>query len=129
MYYNALTHFARAHRYLAFENSAIKDYVSEKVFDGILAGTVPVYFGAPTVDKLLPSPSAIVKISDFPGPRELAAYLTNVGRDKEKYESLLAWKNNPRSTEVDAFQEVIDSTGYKYTSLCRICEKLAMDSN
>jgi hypothetical protein len=24
---------------------------------------------------------------------------------------------------------VIDSTGYKYTSLCRICEKLASDSS
>lgn len=113
------------HRYLAFENSAIKDYVSEKVFDGILAGTVPVYFGAPTVDKLLPNPSAIIKISDFPGPRELAAHLSSIGKDQEKYENLLAWKHNPSKTKIDAFQKVIDSTGYKYTSLCRICEKLA----
>ena len=32
--------------YLAFENFAVDDYVSEKVFEGLFAGTVPVYRGA-----------------------------------------------------------------------------------
>jgi hypothetical protein len=114
--------------YLAFENNVIKDYVSEKVFDGILAGAVPVYHGAPTVDKFLPSPNAVVKVGDFQSPKELAAHLTAVGHDQAKYESMLAWKSQPQQTSVDAFQRVIDMTGYKFTSLCRICEKLASES-
>jgi len=116
-------------RYLAFENNVIKDYVSEKVYDGLLAGTVPVYHGAPTVDKLLPNPSSVVKVSDFPeGPKQLADHLKLVGQDKAKYNQLFAWKSNPAQEEVDAFQEVIDMTAYKYTSLCRICEKLDSDA-
>lgn len=115
--------------YLAFENSVIKDYVSEKVYDGMLAGTVPVYSGALSVDKLLPNPASVVKVSDFPdGPKQLAEYLIRVGKDRDKYEAHLSWKKNPLKSEVDAFQEVIDATGYKYTSLCRICHKLSQDT-
>ena len=117
-------------RYLAFENNVIKDYVSEKVFDGILAGAVPVYYGSPTVDLLLPSPKAVVKVSDFPGgPQELADHLKTVGQDRAKYEALLAWKAAPVQAEVDAFQQVIDMTAYKYTSIFRICEKLDQETN
>lgn len=113
---------------MAFENNVIKDYVSEKVFDGILAGAVPVYYGTQSVDRLLPNPSAVVKVSDFSTPQDLANHLKQVGSDKLKYESYLKWKNNPPQLEVEAFQRVIDSTGYKYTSLCRICQQLADDN-
>ena len=113
--------------YLAFENNVIKDYVSEKVYDGVLAGTVPVYYGAPTIDKLLPSPNAVVKVNDFASPKELAAHLTAVGKDESKYASLLDWKVGYKKKDVDSFQKVVDMTGYKYTSLCRICQKLAED--
>ena len=45
--------------YLAgLQNSIIKDYVSEKVYDGILAGTVSVYRGAASVDRVMPAPGA-----------------------------------------------------------------------
>lgn len=114
-------------RYLAFENNIIKDYVSEKVFDGILAGTVPVYYGATTVEKLLPSPASVVKVSDFKSPKELAVFLNEVGKDKGRYEQYLRWKTESSQSQVDAFQRVIDMTGYKYTSLCRICHRLARE--
>ena len=106
----------------------LQDYVSEKVFDGILAGTVPVYYGTDTVDRLLPAPGkTVVNVSDFSSPAALAAHLKAVGADQAKYEAMLSWKQNPPQHHVDKFQEVIDSTGYKYTSLCRICHRLATD--
>ena len=37
--------------YLAFENLPVEDYVSEKIFEGLFAGTVPVYRGSPTVHR------------------------------------------------------------------------------
>ena len=94
----------------------------------MLSGTVPVYLGTDTIGKLLPSEKAVVKISDFPsGPQQLAVFLKSVGNDEQKYNSLMSWKANPSQNEIDTFQEIIDSTAYKFTSLCRICERLATD--
>jgi hypothetical protein len=81
--------------YLAFENSNCLDYVSEKMFDGLIAGSVPVYLGAPNVDEFLPSRKCIIKASDFATPAELAQYLLALGKNKQKYESYLAWKKEP----------------------------------
>merc|ERR1712070_99034 len=91
--------------YLAFENNIIKDYVSEKVFDGILAGVVPVYYGAPTVKNVLPGPNpGVVEVSDFASPKDLAEFLMAIGKDQAKYEAYLGWKINKSQADVDKFQ-------------------------
>ncbi|GMH53717.1 hypothetical protein TrRE_jg7334, partial [Triparma retinervis] len=113
--------------YLAFENDVVEDYVSEKVFDGLLGGTLPVYRGAESVDKLMPSDSrpAIVKISDFGDDMEkLAAHLLRLAGDEEEYNKYFEWKEED---SVERFQAVLDMTAYKYTSLCRICERVQRD--
>lgn len=81
--------------YLAFENSNCVDYVSEKMFDGLLAGTVPVYLGAPNVDEYLPGNNCIIKVSDYPSAADLASHLLDLSKDIERYESYLAWKKEP----------------------------------
>jgi hypothetical protein len=84
------------------ENSINQDYVSEKVMDSLRAGCVPIYLGAPNVRAFLPVPWAVIMYG--PGgnattPAELDALMERVGRDKELYESLLAWKNMPVGRE------------------------------
>jgi hypothetical protein len=39
---------------LAFENSLTRDYVTEKSFDPLIAGSVPVYLGAPNIEEFAP---------------------------------------------------------------------------
>lgn len=39
---------------LCFENMAMKGYVTEKIFDCLYAGTVPLYLGAPDIEDLIP---------------------------------------------------------------------------
>lgn len=44
---------------LCFENMPMTGYVTEKLFDCFYAGTVPIYWGAPDIDKLVPSEAYI----------------------------------------------------------------------
>jgi hypothetical protein len=108
--------------YLAFENNKIKDYVSEKVFDGLLGGTLPVYYGADSIDEFMPVQGmpAVIKMDDFADMKELAAFLNVLANDEAKYEEYFKWKKEKASMR---FQSIIDMTAYKYTSLCRFCQK------
>ncbi len=81
--------------YLAFENSCCIDYVSEKMFDGLIAGTVPVYLGAPNIDQYLPGDNCIINASDYASGADLAKHLISLSQDKEAYESYLTWKKLP----------------------------------
>jgi hypothetical protein len=60
---------------LAFESSICRDYVTEKFFDPLLAGSVPVYLGAPNIAELAPADDCYVDASRFESPRVLAAHL------------------------------------------------------
>lgn len=40
---------------LCFENMIMTGYVTEKLFDCLYAGTIPLYLGAPNIDSLIPS--------------------------------------------------------------------------
>eukprot|EP01051_Picozoa_sp_SAG22_P003884 SAG22_NODE_197_length_15520_cov_116.311264_6_plen_675_part_00 len=50
---------ARYSFYLAFENSNEPGYVTEKVYNGLDAGAIPVYLGAPDVGEYVPAGSVI----------------------------------------------------------------------
>jgi alpha(1,3/1,4) fucosyltransferase len=40
---------------LCYENMPMEGYVTEKIFDCLYAGTIPVYLGAPDIDRFIPS--------------------------------------------------------------------------
>ncbi len=40
--------------YLAFENSIDHSYVSEKYYQGLLSGSIPIYLGAPNIERFYP---------------------------------------------------------------------------
>lgn len=77
---------------LAFENSCCQDYVSEKFFDPLVSGSVPVYIGAPNIDEYAPADNSYINALDFSGPKELAQFLNRLYQDTEAYEQYLAWK-------------------------------------
>ena len=51
--------------YLAFENLAVPDYVSEKVYEGLFAGSVPVYRGTTTIRKFMPSDDSFIDANNL----------------------------------------------------------------
>lgn len=86
---------------LAFENSNCYDSVTEKIYDVLLAGAVPVYLGAPNVEEWAPAGSYI-DARLFSGPEELAEYLTVLASDPERYAQYHAWRLQPAGG--DAFR-------------------------
>ena len=80
---------------LAFENSRSTDYVTEKFFEPLIAGSVPVYLGAPNIGDFAPGERCFVEVEKFGGPRELADYLLRVAANEEEYQSYFAWKQQP----------------------------------
>ena len=54
---------------LAFENAVAEDYVTEKLYHPLVAGSVPVYLGAPNVGQLVPASDCYIDVNDFSGPQ------------------------------------------------------------
>jgi hypothetical protein len=78
---------------LSFENSISPDYVTEKFFDPLMAGTVPVYRGAPNVADFAPGPKSYIDVNDFSGPSELADYLNHLAGNEAAYGEYFRWKS------------------------------------
>jgi hypothetical protein len=78
---------------MAFENSIEDGYVTEKPFDALMAGTVPVYLGDAThLKALLPHPKAAIFVADYKGDyKALANYLNYLSNNESAYEEHRAW--------------------------------------
>lgn len=55
---------------LCFENAIFPGYLTEKIFDALMAGSVPVYLGDPEVEKIIPK-NAFVDARDYIEPEQL----------------------------------------------------------
>jgi len=62
---------------LCFENMAMPGYITEKIFDSLFVGTIPIYLGAPDVEKYIPK-SCFIDMRDFDNYAWLHAYLSNL---------------------------------------------------
>jgi Glycosyltransferase family 10 (fucosyltransferase) C-term/Fucosyltransferase, N-terminal len=102
---------------LAFENAIAPDYVTEKFFEPLIAGSVPVYLGAPNVDALAPADRCYIDTADFSGPKELARRLRELGEDEDAYGEYLAWKQRPLRP---SFLALLDEQ--RVPPLVRLCE-------
>eukprot|EP00727_Mastigamoeba_balamuthi_P001742 m51a1_g11565 putative glycosyltransferase 10 family protein (844) ;mRNA; f:3792-9630 len=83
---------------LAFENSNARDYVTEKFFQPLMAGSVPVVMGAPNVREYAPSEHSYIDVADFASPKELADYLLMLDRNDTLYERHGALPPQPRGS-------------------------------
>ncbi|OOG63060.1 hypothetical protein B0E45_29625 [Sinorhizobium sp. A49] len=89
---------------LCYENARCsRGYITEKIFDALRAGCVPVYWGAPDIEERIP-PEAFVDRRQFPSDTELLDFIRNINeRQWQRY--------------MDAGQHFLQSEAYKkYTS-------------
>ncbi|GJJ70962.1 hypothetical protein EMPS_03312 [Entomortierella parvispora] len=72
---------------LAAENSNCVGYITEKIYDALAVGAIPVYMGAPDIANFVPEGSYI-DASSFRSHEDLVQYLERVDR-----ESFYRWKS------------------------------------
>ncbi|NUS21545.1 MAG: alpha-1,3-fucosyltransferase [Mesorhizobium sp.] len=104
----------RYHFCLALENSIAPNYVTEKMFDPLAAGTVPVYLGAPNAAAFVPD-NSFIDAASFSTPAELAAYLRHLIETPQAYAAYLAWRSSPLPEKLAARVASLDAP-----PLCRL---------
>lgn len=62
---------------LCFENTTFPGYITEKIFDCFFAGVIPVYLGAPDIDKYIPT-DCFIRVTDFASFEALEEYLVGL---------------------------------------------------
>jgi alpha(1,3/1,4) fucosyltransferase len=64
---------------LCFENTVLPGWLTEKLFENLRVGTIPIYWGATDIASLVPR-ECYVDMRDFTGYPELRAYLKSLDR-------------------------------------------------
>ena len=107
---------------LAFENANEDDWVTEKLFDPLRAGSIPVYIGANNVDNYLPciNASCIIEVRKFVDPKDLASHLLHVSQSENMFNALHAWRAHPMRED---FIQLTKLTRQNYQ--CATCERAA----
>ena len=91
---------------IAFENAIYQDYVTEKFYEPLLAGSIPVYLGAPNIGEFSPRKNAFLNVSEFPDPKDLAAELKRLCTDEQSLKEFYRWKKEPLN---DRFLEIANN--------------------
>ncbi|KAI4295654.1 hypothetical protein L6164_035675 [Bauhinia variegata] len=105
---------------LAFENSNEEDYVTEKFFQSLVAGSVPVVVGAPNIEDFAPSPGSVLHIKEIADVASVAKTMRYLAENPEAYNESVRWKYEGPS---DSFKALVDMAAVH--SSCRLCIHLA----
>ena len=104
----------------AFENSQEEDYVTEKFFSALAAGTVPVVIGAPNIADFAPSDNSILVVNSMDDVEPVAKMMKALSLNETEYQKKLAWKQDGPS---DRFKALVDLSVVH--SSCRLCVHVA----
>jgi hypothetical protein len=103
---------------LCFENSINEGYISEKYWQALEVGTIPVYLGAPDIKFYEPAPNSILHVKDY-SVKELAEKIIFLSNNDVEYNKMLDWKRNPSPK----FLNVVD---YMTSDIfCKLCRRVA----
>ncbi|KAF7690913.1 hypothetical protein HF521_011210 [Silurus meridionalis] len=99
--------------YLSFENSVHKDYITEKLFNALDLGAVPIVFGPSrrNYERFVPG-DAFIHVDDFPSMKALAKHLFLLNHNEALYLRYFRWRRRFR-VKMSTFPE---------ENVCQACE-------
>jgi len=84
--------------YFALENGVqCPHYMTEKIFDALTRGSIPIYIGWDGVEDYIPSKDAVIDLRDFSSIDKLAAKLAQIATDETEYNKYHAWRHKSPS--------------------------------
>ena len=107
---------------LAFENAIDTDFVTEKFYDPLLAGSVPVYLGAPNIEDFAPGDNCFVDVRQFENPQSLAGFIQACYEDEGLYAQFFEWKNHPLRPSF--LQKIEEQKEHPLVRLCRKVDEM-----
>ena len=72
----------------SMENTKGDGYVSEKIIDSFLAGTIPIYYGDYMVDEYI-NPKAYILVKGEKDMKRKIEYIIRIDKDENLYQSIL----------------------------------------
>ncbi|CAL8464974.1 g4509 [Coccomyxa elongata] len=109
---------------IVMENSIATDYVTEKLYDAFVAGCVPLYYGAPNIEDLLPDPDSIIDYRVLGSTAAVRKEILRVMGNKEVWESKVAWRKKRLGQLSPAFQAQVLALAQPSVQ-CQLCSLLA----
>jgi hypothetical protein len=74
---------------ICFENArSLSGYITEKIFDSMISGSIPIYYGSPDIAEHVPG-QCFINFQDFDNISELYSYISRIS-DKEYTEYISA---------------------------------------
>ena len=73
---------------IAMENTEGQGYISEKILDSFIAGTIPIYYGGYMVDEFI-NPKSFILIKNEKDMKEKIEYIKKIDKDEDLYKHIL----------------------------------------
>lgn len=109
-FYHLLTHFQYIYH-------LFKDWVSEKFWQCVAAGSLPIYYGAPNIHDYFPVKHSFINAKSFTDMKELAKYLNYLDKNNTAYDEYFNWKYKPLPQKLFDLQTI----SFRW-NLCRLCD-------
>lgn len=121
--------------HLAFENTYEDGYVTEKLFDSLLAGSIPIYLGDSKMARRLLSPEierSVIFLDDFRktgvgadalidhqtlDTTKLVGHLRGIMENSTRFEEMWSWRKGFSSEDYRKNHELLSKSWQ-----CRVCE-------
>ena len=73
---------------IAMENSQGDGYISEKIIDSFLSGTIPIYYGSNLIDEFI-NPKSFILIKNKEDISKKIEYIKKIDNDDEIYRNII----------------------------------------